>query len=233
MAVENLIKCIDDDNNYKITKHLVYEIINQNDNYYYVINDAGEEVRYSKKFFEKYNPPFNVAKFISKYFKSGLKRFRNDLNSRQLHWDNYTIYNSKSNCGLCEIHGIHSTLSSITDFLSGCEIKDRNSIEYKVMMNFLFFKFLENRNFNLRNQSSIQLYSGVISKDLNKYFCLNKQNISVVHQMLCDLTGCVTNSIKNPNSSSHIFAFLVTNDIFENFNIITYLNDKFDQEIQE
>ena len=213
---------------YNITKTNEYEVIKEDDNYYFIINDVNDEKKYSKNFFieKKNNIDFNDFVNECKHVTSNLINFRGIAPHEILYIN--IVRNSNSNCGLKEFHGLHLTLERIEKYiklLSEKTGKKISSIDKEKITMYLFYNWFECLKLDYGSDTGLFLFSGKIPDNFTKDGKRLNKVFGIINQI-----GTVSNSIKNPNSSNDIFAFISTTIDIDSLNILEYINDKFKDE---
>lgn len=195
------IKCINA-SNFKITEGQEYEAIKESQDFYFLVNDAGNTVKYGKSYFEKVveAPARTEQDMIDSISINTDGHFSFiDLNENRIAVSENirTVFGfNESNiisCGVGQITTINSILQNI-----GASIPDDD--DYIELRKALLRKALE----YLKNKTSKAMW--LVSTNINNNEYLEEEDVQVLDEM----AHVVTERRINPNSNNLIKVWIFT-----------------------
>jgi len=189
----NKLKCIDN-NGYKLTVGSEYNMITEDREFYFLINDSNRTVRYNKRLFELVSEETLVVAapvvrteqdMINSIVYDDTQLFYNDLNNQTVRLSlDLEIDNTEISCGIGQISGINNVFGEITEMVP--EDDDYIGLQKALLTAFL---------------------NGYVKSNTDKAIWLISTTTGMDEDLLSvmdEVSDFVTETKRNPNSGNDI-----------------------------
>ena len=220
------VTCISSGSTKNLTEGNSYEVVEENDSFYYVANDKGVTTRYNKKLFKPeevvpVEPPKPVIKEVALKIEhfSLHGSFDSGSNGVQLRVSVEGINKQSNNlmiirscdysCGILEINGFNELVSRFNSYVrellnEGAAHKLNITIENKFAIFESLFKNLIDELFEENDSKGIILMSSNITDNSALTFLCDTSDTDAIYEMVSGLFANSTYT-ENPNSGNMIF----------------------------